>query len=148
MSLATWWAGIQGGAASAATPSFSAGTFNVVDLALPPNDARAVIQLRTNGQVWAERQDGPDFQLGTWITGTFNPADWEARFTPNVGSLSWGPSDSITPFWNNLGSQRNWGEEETGIGVEFCSGTIDIRPAGGGAIVTTCTANLSAEATP
>jgi len=129
-------------------PSFSAGSYTAIDFGFPPGDARSTIALQTDGDVFRTRLNSSNGNIGTWITGTFDPADWEARYTNTGGSNpNWGGSDLINT-WIGCNFSPVWGCEETGIGNISCTGLVEIRPAGGGAVVTSATYNLSAESTP
>lgn len=148
MSLATLWPGIQGGGAPF-TVEFSAASWAAGDFGLPPGDARCEVQLRANGDVWIQRLNGSDGAVGTWVTGSgFDANDYDFQWQQVGNNPNWGPGDPSPNIWVNGGGTIVWAAEETGIGTYIASGTLLIRPAGGGSTIDSAGISLSAEATP
>jgi hypothetical protein len=146
MSLATFWAGIQGGAAPFSVQFI--GTYIVSDIALNPLDARAIVEIQADGDVFARRLQGSDFLLGTWVTGTgFDANDFDFQWQQLGNNPNWGPGDPSPNIWVNGGGAISWGAEETGLGTYIASGTLLVRPAGGGATIDSAGVSLNAEST-
>jgi len=128
---------------------FNQASYSIFDIGFFPGDARAEIQIRANGDVWAQRLNGADGVIGSWVTGSgFDANDYDFQWVTTGNNPNWGPSDPISPSWVNGGGTIVWGAEETGAGTFIATGVIHIRPAGGGADIDTATATLNAESTP
>lgn len=76
---------------------------------------------------------------GEWLLGG-SAADYDVRWTTTSGSLSTGSNG----VWENAGTTRTWTRTRGVAGSIKCTGTLEIRPAGGGA--TLASANISLEA--
>lgn len=129
-----------------AVPEFTGDPYSVTDIVLPPTDAGARIQLLANGNVQGFRDNGADPILGTWGAG-LTISDYDFRWDIISGSLSYTGTQAgntwITGFANMY-----WGVEETGIGISQCTGTLRVRPTGGGSDFDTASVSVTAEATP
>jgi hypothetical protein len=146
MSLATFWAGIMGGGPGF-TIEFSAANINVSAFALPPADALAGIEIDADGTIDRVTQAGNTPNVWTWAVGSgFDANDYDFMFDISVGALD-GIGDPGN-VWINGGGTIFWLVQETGIGTTTCTGTLRIRPAGGGGDIDTAGSSLSAEATP
>jgi hypothetical protein len=124
------------------------GVYIISDIALNPLDARSIIEIRANGDVFANRLQGSDFVLGTWVTGTgFDANDFDFQWQQLGNNPNWGPGDPSPNIWVNGGGTISWGAEETGLGTFIASGTLLVRPAGGGATIDSSGVSLNAEST-
>lgn len=105
--------------------------------------ATAGIRLGFDG-VAATLRNGGAFPIsGQWLLGG-SAADYDARWTTTSGTLSGGNNG----VWENLGNTRQWTRNRTVNGVTTCWGTLEIRPAGGGATLVSATIDLTAEVAP
>lgn len=148
MSLCNFWPGIQGAAGPGFVVGFSSAGWSLFDVGVPPGDARVEVRLEAGGDVHAQRLNGSDGTVGTWVTGSgFDANDYDFQWQSGLNDPNWGPSDPVD-VWINGGITIVWGEEETGIGTSFSDGILRIRPAGGGSVIDTATINLEAESTP
>jgi hypothetical protein len=78
-----------------------------------------------------------------WLDPAGDPADYEIRFTLNSGTLTSG----TTGVYTNLATTQQLRVERypsAGVGTTSANVTAEIRPAGGGAVVTTATVVLNA----
>jgi hypothetical protein len=144
MSLATMWAGIQVNPPFAV--HFSDSGWAIQDEAVAPTDARCIIELRANGQIWAVRLNAADNQLGTWWTGAgLDANDYDFQWQQLGNNPNW-PGGSASPnIWVNGGGTIAWGVEELGTGAVIASGTMLIRPAGGGATIDSAGVSLNCD---
>lgn len=105
--------------------------------------ATAGMRLGFDG-VAATLRNGGAFPIsGQWLLGG-SAADYDARWTTTSGTLSGGNNG----VWENLGSTRQWTRNRTVAGTATCTGTLEIRPAGGGATLASATIDLTAEFEP
>jgi len=147
MSLATFWAGIQAAAGAAFNIAFSSGIISVGDFRLSPNNAAAGIEIDADGTIDRVRSTGTDQNIWTWATGAgFDANDYDFMWDSITGTLDLigDPQD----VWINGGSTIFFTVLETGIGTTSATGTLRIRPAGGGADISTASGSLVAESTP
>lgn len=125
------------------------GSFIVSDDIPAPDDALAIIELRPNGQIWGVRLNAADILLGSWVTGTgFTPADYDFQWQQLGNNPNWGPGDPSPNIWVNGGGVIAWGLSETGTASAIASGTLLIRPAGGGATIDSSGVSLNVDTTP
>lgn len=142
------WPGIMGSGAGF-TVEFSNASWALGDFGIPPGDARVEVRILATGQVWVQRLNGSDGVIGTWVTGTgFDANDYDFQWQQVGNNPNWGPGDPSPNIWVNGGGSITWGAEETGIGSYIASGTLLIRPAGGGSTIDSAGIQLTAEATP
>ena len=125
------------------------GTYIVGDDIPSPDDARAIIELRANGEVWAVHLNAADSQLGTWVLGTgFDANDYDFQWQQVGNNPNWGGGAASPNIWVNGGATIAWGAEETGLGTYIASGTLLVRPAGGGSTIDSSGVSLNADTTP
>ena len=125
------------------------GTYIVGDDMPSPDDARAIIELRANGEVWAVRLNAADNQLGTWVTGSgFDANDYDFQWQQLGSNPNWGGGDPSPNIWVNGGATIAWGAEETGLGTYIAGGTLLVRPAGGGSTIDSSGVSLNVDTTP
>lgn len=140
---------LSGGGVPSGNPAFTSKPYQVDDIALPPLDAAASVELRGNGQVWELRRQFGDQQIGRWDNnlGTLTISDFDFRMDTVTGTLN-RPGTQAADTWINGFSNMFWGVREFGIGVEFFEGNLRVRPAGGGSDFDIVGVELRAEATP
>ena len=97
--------------------------------------------------IWQIRDNDTDTQIGRWDNGlgTLTIGDYDFRMDTSSGNIDRGQSADT---WINGFHLMSWGVEETGTGIQNWSGTIRVRPAGGGSDHDTASGTLQAEATP
>lgn len=76
----------------------------------------------------------------TWLKGGGTPSNYEVVATLNSGTVSGTFGSGL-----NLGSPQSWNLTESTIGTKFGSITLQIRPAGGGTVLTAATFSFQAE---
>ncbi len=143
MSLATWWAGIQGGVVGGGLPAFTSDPYFVLDSAGAP-PAQASIGLLSGGNVRALKLNSADLTIGTWQGGALTMSDYDFQMTTITGVLS-ATGTQLANIWINGFNGMFWGIREIGFGVDSYSGTLRVRPAGGGADIDTAGVLLNAE---
>lgn len=131
----------------ASSPRFTGDPFNASDFAIPPTDAGARILLQGDGDVQRVLDNGADPVIGTWGDGTLNITDYDFRLDTTSGSLNY-PGTQAADVWVSGAANIYWGVEETGIGAQNFTGTLRVRPSGGGSDFDTASVSLTAEATP
>lgn len=105
----------------------------ILDEVMNPADARCIVELRANGEVWAVLLNAADFQLGTWVTGNgWDPNDYDFQWAQIGNNPNWPGGDPSPHVWVNGGGTISWGLEELGTAAGIASGRLEIRPAGGG----------------
>lgn len=114
------------------------------DVAPNPTDALSTITLNPSNLITVA--GNAQSQTGQWFWNSANPADYDLRLDPTVGTFNWAPGDLVNT-WINGASAMSWGVEETGLGITTATGTLRIRPAGGGADISTASLTLTAEST-
>jgi len=108
--------------------------------ALAPNDATATLNINAGGTVTRGINNGAPQTLYTWLLSGAASA-WEVVATLQSGNTNLGTYG--TPL--NLGSGRSWGCFFGGnSGSQSATVLIQVRPAGGGAFVDSCTFSLDA----
>lgn len=106
-------------------------------------NANATAELRFGAsQVQSRANGGALNNLFTWLISGAR-ADYEVRWTVISGLPSSGP----TGTWTNLGSDVVWTLIRTAAGTISASGTVEIRPAGGGAVMASAVFTLNATRT-
>ena len=125
------------------------GTYIVSDDIPAPSDARASVQIRANGEVWGLKLNASDVLLGTWVTGSgFDANDYDFQWQQVGNNPNWGPGDPSPNIWVNGGASITWAAQETGTGVYIASGTLLVRPAGGGSTIDSSGVSLNVDTTP
>lgn len=128
------------GAQATIPPSVNINGGSMNSVAISPTDATSGYQLNSSG---AEQE------ITTFGTSTFNTwllsgsaANYDVFATLNSGTLTSG----TTGTWLNLGTSRSWLVTRTSntAGSANVSLTIQIRPAGGGAVLDTANVTLTA----
>ena len=112
---------------------------NIAASETDPADADARYLLNSNGKAQYSLNLAAYVDItGEWLLGGVN-SDYEARFTPTIGTLTSGPTG-----WNVLSTSREWAVERTSSGSKSCTGTLEIRNATSLAVLDTATIVLSA----
>jgi hypothetical protein len=106
---------------------------------IDPADAGSELRL-TNGGDILQFGDLGGADGGDWISPKINMALYEVRVTAISGTLDLG----VLNTWKALSSSRGYGIIQTTPGLKTFSGTLEIRRASDGAIVSTSTLDLSA----
>ncbi len=122
---------------------FLGAPYLVTDAAAGP-PAEAEIQLQADGDVRGVRLNLPDFDDGTWYTSPELMSDYDFRLDTTSGSLN-SPGTQAADTWINGFANMYWGVRENGSGITAFNGTLRVRPAGGGADISTAIVSLSAE---
>ena len=142
MSLARLYQAVAGFSIAFSNPSGWA----IQDEAVAPTDARCIVELRADGEVWAVRLNAADSQLGTWVNGNgWDPNDYDFQWAQVGNNPNWGGGDPSPHIWINGGSTISWGVEELGTGAVIASGNLLIRPAGGGATLASAGISLNCD---
>ena len=92
-----------------------------------------------------EQEANPDYAelFGNWVTPTSSASNYECRMTQNSGDTLTNSSGLGT--WLALSSTRSWEYLVTDVqGSRSGNFTIEIRPAGGGAVLDSSTFSISA----
>lgn len=136
-------AGIASGA-----PAFVSSPYTVIDFRLAPLLACAKLELRSNGELWGVRCGLASFQVGRWDNGlgTLTIGDYDFRVDKVSGAdLN---SDLSQNTWHAGVNLMKFGVEQANGTIQF-TGTIRVRPSGGGADLDSATVtSLLAESTP
>jgi hypothetical protein len=141
------WAGIQVNPPFAI--HFSDSGWAIQDVAVNPADARLIVQLRANGEIWAVRLNAGDTMIGSWATGAgWDANDYDFQWQQLQNNPNWAGGDPSPNIWVNGGGTVQWGAEETGLGTFIAGGTLLIRPAGGGATIDSAGISLNVESFP
>lgn len=116
----------------------------ITDSVISPTDADAGFRLASSGQAQELRGLGTTNVSGQWLLSG-SAGSYEVFCTVNSGSLSSGSSG----VWENLGTTREWHRTRLSniVGTDTCVITLQIRPAGGGAVLATAQITLNAEVT-
>lgn len=98
--------------------------FDLTQTKIAPLNAAVYIDLQSSG---AYVTQGVGTGGGTWLTGGGVGADYEARFTPTLGSVSSGTVNT----WLSLASSRSWSVNENRdfYASKACDGILEIRLA-------------------
>jgi len=113
---------------------------------IDPADAAAGFRIHSNGTM----QGSEDFlnwaiDLGTWLISGVNSA-YQVRATLLSGDE---PTGDNFDEWLALSSTRTWTHTSTGMALDkSCSMLIEVRFVASGAILDTCTVNLSTHVEP
>lgn len=106
-------------------------------------NANATAELRFGAsQVQSRANGGTLNNLFAWLISGAR-ADYDVRWSVIEGLPSSGP----TGTWTNLGSDVIWTLIRTAAGTISASGTVEIRPAGGGAVMASAVFTLNATRT-
>lgn len=125
----------------------SSGTVSITDQTVSNSRADpldTVAQYRLNSSGIAEKSNGLGAYstiAGEWLVSG-SAANFDARFTPTIGTLTSGPTG-----WNNLATSREFIVSQTVVGSKSCTGTLEIRNASTLAVLDTATIVLTAEVT-
>ena len=99
-----------------------------------PTTAEAGYELRSDGQVWAEFGNDPDFKIEDWLLPNGSGAAYECRATLLSGTLDGGSAS--TGVWLALSTNRKWrcvatsGSQTASITVEIRRGTTVLAETG------------------
>ncbi len=126
-----------------ASPMFTGDPFDV--FSFDPTEAEAGIHIASDGDIESFTEAGPGPDLGTWDGGgSFVKADYDFRAdkisgigslnSPNLQSI-WYPGSGSISFKVITTSVKNW------------TGTLRMRPTGGGADIDTAPLHLEADST-
>ena len=105
--------------------------------------AEAGIRTQSDGTIDRLDSNSPQADVGTWYTGGATAADYDIRLDYVSGDhINSGDAEDT---WFNANSQRSWSVVAAmGFNTEVFSGTLRVRPTGGGADIDTATVDLSA----
>jgi hypothetical protein len=126
-----------GGGGGASGVDLRDGAWNTV--AIDPADATASFTLAAGGT--ATGVDVDELSTGSYpwkLSG--NAGDYEVRATMVSGSVTSGN----TNVWTNLAAGASWTKTRTILNSSSCTFLLEIRPAGGGAVIDSCTITLTA----
>lgn len=128
------------GAQATIPPSVNINGGNMNGFAISPTDATAGYQLNSSGAEQEINNSGTS-TFNTWLLSGA-ASSYEVMATLNSGTLTAG----TTGTWLNLGSTRAWTVVRTSntAGSNSANLTIQIRPAGGGAVLDTAGVTLTA----
>lgn len=129
------------GAQATIPPSVNINGGNINGFTISPADATAGYQLNSSGAEQEITQSGTT-TFNTWLLSGV-AGNYEAMATVNSGALTGGSGAGV---WLNLGTTRNWLVTRTAntAGSLSANLTIQIRPAGGGAVLDTAVVVLTA----
>ena len=118
------------------------GTYD--DLRIYPDNSTAGIKVDADGRVY--QINGVTYTSRyTWLTGDGAASDYEVRWTSTSGTLSSGTEAT----WQGCGTDRVYYVRCTGAwSSETCTGTLEIRAASDGTILTSASVTLLAEVEP
>ena len=102
--------------------------------------ATAAIQLNSNGIAYQGKNGSFTTLAGEWLRSGA-AGDYESRWTTTSGTLTSGSNGA----WENLGTTRTWTRNRVAVGGESCIGTLEIRRASDGLVITSATIELYAE---
>lgn len=104
----------------------------------------AQYRLESDGDITEQKTPNPHVDVGDWVVPKAAAgADYEVRITKQSGAASLVVGSEAT--WENLGTTRTYGISVTGgFADETYVGLIEIRPAGGGAVLGSATITLRA----
>ncbi len=129
-------------------PNFNASSYAIFDSSLPPVDAGCYLRLdQSSNQIYRYRKNQSDGPIGSWGNGSLTIGDYDFRIDTITGSPNYSGTQAADT-WINGFNLMYWGVEETGIGISSFTGTLRVRPAGGGADIDTAGYSAFAEATP
>lgn len=127
-------------------PAFTSDPYFIVDAAGGP-PAEAELQLLSTGNVRSIRLNLPDTTIGTWDNGqggVLTISDYDFLMATTSGSLN-SPGSQLADTWITGFSSMYWGVREDGAGITNFTGTLRMRPTGGGADIDTASVSLQAE---
>jgi hypothetical protein len=106
-----------------------------------PTNALSSFQLNADGSAYSTNVAGTLINRFAWLLGG-TVASFEAALTYLSGdALTSGPGSGS---FVNLGSSQQWNLNNTVISTKTYTGRCDIRPAGGGTVLATCTITITA----
>lgn len=112
----------------------------ITGLTISPADATAGVNLTSSGNQ-QDNINGSTTTTNSWVSGD-SPANYDVFATLNSGALTSG----TTGAWLNLGTTRAWAVQRTSNvgGTNSANITLQLRPAGGGATITSAIFQLNA----
>ncbi len=127
------------------SPSFASDPYSVADFVAAPGTSRAELEIRSAGNViHRERLNLPSGTIGTWGSG-LTISDYDFRIDTSAGAPD-SPGTEAADTWISGFDGMYWGCE-VASGTSNFSGTLRVRPAGGGADIDTATVAINAEST-
>ncbi len=109
-----------------------------------PLNANATFTLQSDGRASGTGTATPSEAASyIWLDSGVGSL-YDVNATLSSGST---PTGSAVGSWLSLGTTRSWTASQTVPGVETCVLSVAIRPAGGGATITTKSITLYAEVT-
>lgn len=124
-------------------PKFTGDPYLVTDAAGSP-PAEAEVLLQTGGGVRGIRLNLADQTLGSWMGSGLDITDYDFRLDTISGSLN-SIGTQAADTWITGFANMYWGVREAGSGVTTFTGTLRVRPTGGGADIDTAGVVLNAE---
>ncbi len=134
---------LAGSGGGGSNVNFTGDPYFVIDASAGP-PAEAEIQLTAAGGVNGLRLNLPDQLIGSWFTLPELMSNYDFRLDTTSGSLS-SPGSQSADTWINGFPNMFWGVRENGVGISSFTGTLRVRPAGGGADIDTASVSLQAE---
>lgn len=141
------------GPSAPCAPQFTTDPLNAFSFTQPPTepDALAGIEIDADGAIerfLSSVEGGNQGDIGRWDggCGILDIADYDFRYDVSIGSVN-GISNSAGVWHPGSGGLINFSVTEN-LGIQTATGTLRVRPTGGGVDIDTCTLNLHAERTP
>ncbi len=121
-------------------PTISISSQNLINVTFSPANSTQTYRLNSNGKVFDVKNGSASF-IEDWVTPNSAASGYEAFVTVTSGTLSSGTSGA----WVALSSTRDWSVTRTGIGINACTFTVDIRKVGTSTVLDSATIDLTAE---
>lgn len=108
---------------------------------LSPASATVYYSLNSNGLLYGGASTGA--YLENWLDepALYDTADYEVRFTHVSGTVLAGPYNT----WLNLGTTRTLSMTQSVVGTQQSVLDVEIRPAGGGSVLTSSRVTMNAQ---
>lgn len=129
-------------------PAWVGDPYSATDSQTTPTDAEAGVELDVDGSIDRILSTGTQPDIGRWDgNNSLDGNDYDFRVDTISGTLN-GPGTDTADVWHNGGALIVFSVEETGIGTTVFTGTLRMRPAGGGADIDTASCSFTAESVP
>lgn len=103
--------------------------------------ATASFSLQNDGDIEATNLGNPAADIGDWVAPKAAAgAAYECRMSVDSGTFTSGTTGS----WLALDTTRAWTKAQTGAGNATCQGTLEIRRASDGTVLTSSTVSFEA----
>jgi len=127
-------------------PVFESDPYDIFNGQSSPTDAGAEMEIQADGDVFSFRTPGVNFRVGGWGNPSLDISDFDFRLDTISGTLNF-PGSDAADTWIAGSTIPRWGVEETGFGTTTFTGTLRVRPSGGGDDFDTAAVSLEAEST-